>query len=164
MTSTPGPQSPAAPSGAVVRAATVADLAGIVRLYADDELHATVHAGRDPEPGHVEALAEIAADPNNQIYVAELAGEVVGTFQLTFIRQLSYGGCRVAQIESVHVAASRRSRGIGEQMMRVAIDEARRRGCLRVQLTTNVARPRAHAFYERLGFVASHKGMKLYLR
>jgi GNAT superfamily N-acetyltransferase len=48
-------------------------------------------------------------------------------------------------------------------MMAFAIEQARRRGALRVQLTSNVRRRRAHEFYERLGFRASHKGMKLYL-
>jgi hypothetical protein len=33
-----------------------------------------------------------------------------------------------------------------------------------VQLTTNNQRPEARRFYERLGFAASHVGMKLYLR
>jgi GNAT superfamily N-acetyltransferase len=47
--------------------------------------------------------------------------------------------------------------------MRFAIELARRRGALRVQLTSNVRRGRAHAFYERLGFEPSHVGMKLYL-
>jgi GNAT superfamily N-acetyltransferase len=42
-----------------------------------------------------------------------------------------------------------------------AIDEARRRGCRLVQLSTNKSRSDAHRFYERLGFVASHEGMKL---
>ncbi len=48
--------------------------------------------------------------------------------------------------------------------MRWAVDEARRRGSFRVQLTSNKVRRRAHRFYERLGFVASHEGMKLKLR
>lgn len=115
-------------------------------------------------PGQVDALAAIDGDPNNQVYVAEREGKVVGTFQLTFIRQLSYGGCLVAQVESVHVHSSQRSHGIGRLMMEFAIVEARRRGALRIQLTSNVRRTRAHEFYERLGFRASHKGMKLYLR
>jgi GNAT superfamily N-acetyltransferase len=38
-----------------------------------------------------------------------------------------------------------------------AIAEARRRGCALVQLTTDKARPDAHRFCERLGFVASHE-------
>jgi GNAT superfamily N-acetyltransferase len=49
-------------------------------------------------------------------------------------------------------------------MMRWALDEARRRGCSRVQLTSNLARKDAHRFYQRLGFRGSHLGMKLDLR
>ena len=45
-----------------------------------------------------------------------------------------------------------------------AVGEARRRDCSLVQLTTNKSRIDAHRFYERLGFVASHEGLKLELR
>jgi GNAT superfamily N-acetyltransferase len=48
-------------------------------------------------------------------------------------------------------------------MLTWAIDEARQRGCALVQLTTDKSRTGAHRFYERLGFVASHEGMKLIL-
>jgi GNAT superfamily N-acetyltransferase len=64
---------------------------------------------------------------------------------------------------AVRVRESFRSRGLGAAMMGWAIDEARRRGCGLVQLTTDKARPDAHRFYERLGFMASHQGMKLRL-
>ena len=42
--------------------------------------------------------------------------------------------------------------------------EAERRRCARIELTTNRRRDRARTFYERLGFVPSHIGMKLYLK
>ena len=48
-------------------------------------------------------------------------------------------------------------------MMAWAIAEARRRGCALVQLTSDKSRTSAHRFYERLGFVATHEGMKLAL-
>jgi GNAT superfamily N-acetyltransferase len=48
-------------------------------------------------------------------------------------------------------------------MMAWAIEEASRRGCALVQLTSDKARTDAHRFYARLGFVASHEGMKLAL-
>jgi ribosomal protein S18 acetylase RimI-like enzyme len=48
-------------------------------------------------------------------------------------------------------------------MLGWAIAEARRRGCALVQLTTDKSRDAAHRCYERLGFVASHEGMKLVL-
>jgi GNAT superfamily N-acetyltransferase len=44
-----------------------------------------------------------------------------------------------------------------------AIGEARRRGCTLVQLTSDKSRPGAHRFYHRLGFAASHEGLKLAL-
>jgi GNAT superfamily N-acetyltransferase len=42
-----------------------------------------------------------------------------------------------------------------------AISQARERGAAMVQLTTDASRVDAHRFYERLGFVPSHVGMKL---
>jgi len=48
-------------------------------------------------------------------------------------------------------------------MFRWAIDEARRRGCALVQLTTDKTRADAHSFYEGLGFTATHEGFKLQL-
>jgi GNAT superfamily N-acetyltransferase len=145
-----------------IRRASSADIAAILRLYAGDELHGAA-VSTEPAESHRRAFAAIEAEPNNGLYLALLGERAVGVFQLTFIPQLSYGGCLVAQLESVHVAPDARSQGVGSQMMSWAINEARRRGCLRIQLTTNVARDRAHSFYERLGFIATHKGMKLYL-
>lgn len=154
-----------------IRPACRGDLEAIVALYADDTLvflpeHTSVRPGADAphvQAGHLAAFEELEQDTNNTVYVAELEGQIVGTFQLTFIRQLSYTGCLVAQVESVYVHSGVRSRGVGRRMLEWAIDAARQRGALRIQLTTNGKRERAHRFYERLGFRATHKGMKLYL-
>lgn len=147
-----------------IRPALRSDLPAIVHLYASDELHGASEPGaRDVAEGYAAAFDEMAGDPNNCVYVAEERGSVLGTYQLTFIRQLSYGGCLVAQVESVYVDAAQRSRGIGGRLMEHAIRLARERGALRIQLTSNLARLNAHRFYERLGFRATHQGMKLYL-
>jgi GNAT superfamily N-acetyltransferase len=66
-------------------------------------------------------------------------------------------------IEAVRVRTDRRGGGLGRQLMTYAIERARDRGCRMVQLTTDKRRTDAHRFYERLGFVASHEGMKLKL-
>ena len=125
--------------------------------------------GRDREqavvdPAYEAALDAISGDPNNRLLVVEEAGAVVGCFQLTFIPGLGRGGAWRAQIESVRVAGSRRGRGTGAAMMRWAIERGRERGCALVQLTTDKRREDAHRFYRRLGFEASHEGMKLLLR
>ena len=147
-------------SSLAIRRARREDLDAIVALYAADSLH----AGREPVTGDwAGAFQEIAADPRELLLVGEESGRVVGTLQMTFLRYLTYGGARVALVEAVHVAASERSRGVGAAMMRFAIDEAKKRGCHRVQLTSNKARSDAHRFYERLGFTRSHEGFKLFL-
>lgn len=115
------------------------------------------------DPRYVEALRSMADDPNNGLYVAEIDGRVGGAFQLTFIQHVAHRGGVVAQIENVIVDPPHRGRGVGAAMLRWAIDRAVERRCFRVQLTSNKKRARAHRFYERLGFVASHEGMKLAL-
>ncbi|MFS0564097.1 GNAT family N-acetyltransferase [Brevibacillus invocatus] len=52
---------------------------------------------------------------------------------------------------------------MGEALFRHAIELAKEHDCGLVQLTTDKKRPDAHRFYDRLGFVASHEGMKLSL-
>ena len=88
---------------------------------------------------------------------------MVATLQLTFIPGLARRGALRAQIEAVRVHPDLRGRGLGHALIASAIDEARRRGCALVQLTSDVRRTDAARFYERLGFVASHTGFKLQL-
>ena len=144
-----------------MRAAEAADLPAILRLLADDPLGKTREAA--VEAPYQAAFAAIAADPNHEVVVAELGGRVVGCFQLSFIPGLSRRGAWRAQIESVRIESALRGQGAGQAMMQWAIARARARGCALVQLTTDKRRPDAHRFYARLGFVASHEGMKLEL-
>lgn len=145
-----------------VRLATEADLPAVLRLLLEDRATLSDELGPDA-PCYRDALREMQASGNSATWVAEAEGRLVGTFMLTFTRHLMRRGTLVAEIESVRVDAGHRRRGIGEQMVRWAIAEARRRGCSRIQLTSNKSRKDAHRFYERLGFVASHEGMKLAL-
>ena len=94
---------------------------------------------------------------------AVIDGEVVGTLQLTFIPGLSFQGAWRAQVEGVRVRGDLRNRRIGTRLMEWAIGRARDRGCRLVQLMSNQRRLDARRFYERLGFSASHVGMKLHL-
>jgi ribosomal protein S18 acetylase RimI-like enzyme len=148
-----------------IRRAGEGDLPDVVRLFAipNDGNTQDENPSAQLEPCYVDALAQMASDPNNALLVAEVDGGVVGVFQFTVIQHVAFRGGRVAQIENVVVDPKVRGHGIGETMMRWAVDEARRRGCFRLQLTSNKVRKRAVAFYERLGFVVSHEGLKLQL-
>lgn len=140
------------------------DVPHIVRMLADDPLGAKRERYETPLPeSYFAAFDAIDSDPNNELIVACLDGQVIGVLQLTFIPYLTYqGGCR-ALIEAVRVDASQRSSGVGRALFEWAIQRARDRRCHLIQLTTDKARPDALRFYEKLGFVASHEGMKLHL-
>jgi GNAT superfamily N-acetyltransferase len=149
----------------ILRAARREDVPAIVALIAADQLGATRDGVRDEADlaAYLEAFEAIDADPAHILVVAESAGDLAGTMQLTFLPGLARRGSLRAQIEAVRIAANARGSGLGAAMMTWAIDEARRRGCALVQLTTDKSRTDAHRFYQRLGFVPSHEGMKLSL-
>lgn len=134
------------------------DVPEIVAMLADDALgQARESSNLGP---YVAAFEAMQAEGGNRLIVGERAGEVVATYQLTIISGLSLKATRRAQIESVRVASHARGKGIGAEMFADAERRARDAGCGLMQLTTNSARARAHAFYEGLGYVASHVGFK----
>ncbi|RZL63828.1 MAG: GNAT family N-acetyltransferase [Variovorax sp.] len=146
------------------RPARRADLPAIVGLLADDPLGAQRESPGEPlAPGYGAAFDAIERDPHNELVVAEADDRVVGVLQLTFIPSITYRGSWRALIEGVRVAADRRSGGLGRALFEWAIARAQARGCHLVQLTSDKARPDAIRFYEQLGFVASHEGLKLKL-
>lgn len=149
----------------MIREATEDDLEAIVALFADDPLggHGDT-TDQQALPAYRAAFTRIAASPNETLYVAELSGEVVGTFQTMVTTTLTARGSSSLIIEAVQARADIRGRGIGASMINFAIDKARESGMRLVQLTSNAVRTDAHRFYERLGFSPSHIGFKMKLK
>jgi len=145
-----------------VRRARRDDVAPIVALIAADQLGATRESVTEPGP-YLAAFDAIDADANQYLAVAEVAGELVGTLQLTLLPGLSHRGAWRAQVEAVRIAEAHRGTGLGTALMGWAIAYARDHGCRIVQLTSNATRADAHRFYTRLGFTPSHVGFKLTL-
>lgn len=148
-----------------IRIATRADVSIIVKMLADDALGQQRERYETPLPrSYYTAFEQINQDPNQELIVAEdEQQEVIGTLQLSFITYLTYQGGIRAQIEAVRIRKDRRQAGLGEQLFRWAIERATVRKAHIVQLTTDKQRPEARKFYEKLGFIATHEGMKLHL-
>ena len=146
----------------VIRRARAEDVPQLISLLIQDAIRVLDEAPPD-DPIYRKAFAAIDADPNQLLLVGSSGEEVVATAQLTFLQYLMHRARPTCLIEAVRVSSRRRNQGLGARLMKAAIDEAKSRGCARVQLTTNKQRLDAHRFYERLGFVASHEGMKLQL-
>ncbi|MFK8046185.1 MAG: N-acetyltransferase family protein [Crocinitomicaceae bacterium] len=141
------------------------DVSAIVKLIAHDKLGKLREDFRDPLPDqYYAAFKNIDNDKNQELTVlVDNTGEIIGTLQLSFIQYLTYQGGIRAQIEAVRIRENEKGKGIGEKMFSWAIQRAKDRKAHLIQLTTDKKRPEALKFYEKLGFQASHEGMKLHL-
>jgi GNAT superfamily N-acetyltransferase len=134
-----------------IRRAAEVDLPGILRLYAQPGMN----------DGVVLSVAEAAATfrrmaayPDYALYVAtpDDSDAILGSFALLIMDNLAHRGAPSAIVEDVCVDEGHRGHGIGRAMMTFALERARARGCYKLSLSSNVARPEAHAFYRALGF------------
>ena len=148
----------------IFRKATEKDVSAIVQMIADDKLGKERENFQIPLPSeYLEAFENINADSNQELIVLENEdAEIIGTLQMTFIQYLTYRGGIRAQIEAVRIRKDQRGLGIGKKMFQWTIKRAQERKAHLLQLTTDKKRPEALKFYEDLGFIASHEGMKMH--
>ena len=97
-----------------------------------------------------ETVARIVAAPaTRQLTAVTDEGHIVGLLSVAFYDVPSG---RKAWIEDVVVDAAARGGGVGEALVRAALNVAREEGAVRVMLISNPARRAAHRLYERMGF------------
>lgn len=146
------------------RIATEQDLDYIVAMLADDVLGSERERYEQPLPeSYLKAFLAVTSDPNNELVVAYHENKIVGVQQITFTPYITHQGGWRATIEGVRTSSSVRGKGVGTKLIQWAIQRAKSRGCHLVQLTTDKKREDALRFYERLGFHATHEGLKMKL-
>ena len=147
------------------REANRVDVPVIIQMIANDKLGKLREDYTIPlSEAYYAAFEKIDKDRTQELIVIEdEKGEIIGTMQLSFIQYLTYKGGIRAQVEGVRIRKDQRGKGIGEKMVKWAIERAKQRKVHLIQLTTDKKRPEALKFYEKLGFVASHEGLKLHL-
>ncbi|MGO4406501.1 GNAT family N-acetyltransferase [Bosea sp. RAF48] len=157
-------RTPVSATEITIRRARAGDVARIVELMmlgaptqtmTPEEIRAEAQ-----NPGYAEAFAEVDASKDSELFVAERAGAVVGTFQVTLIPGLISRGRKRGKIESVHVAPESRSLGIGALMIKHALAFAAENRVGLIELSSHKSRVDAHRFYRNLGFDQSHEGFK----
>jgi GNAT superfamily N-acetyltransferase len=138
------------------------DISDIVRMLSDDNLGAT-REKFEPiiSDNYLKAFENISKDQNQELTIVEMNGEKVATYQLTFIQYLTHQGGLRAQVEAVRTNSNYRGQGIGTKIFEYIINRAKLKGCNMIQLTSDKQRPEAIKFYETIGFIATHEGMKL---
>ena len=132
-----------------IRPATRGEVGDVLALYQQ--------AGLDRETlplDQAQALFDrIQGYPDYDLMVAcTPEGGIVGSYLLLIMDKLGHLGAPAAVIDDVAVAPDRQGQGIGTAMMHDAMARARTRGCYKLMLSSNLARERAHRFYEKLGF------------
>lgn len=101
-------------------------------------------------------LAGQLAHPDALLLVAEVQGRPAGFISLHFIPQIALAGdfCRISYL---CVDEASRGEGVGAALEQAAVEEARRRGCDRVEVHCHQRRTDAHRFYARQGYEESPK-------
>lgn len=138
------------------------DVPDLVRLLTDDPLGAGRESA-DLTP-YLAAFRAVDRDPAHLLVaVRDEEGDVVGTAQLTLIPGMARAGTTRLQVEAVRIAPAVRGAGLGTALFAWVHEYGRRHGAGLVQLTSDKSRTDAVRFYERLGYRASHEGLKLQL-
>lgn len=146
------------------RKAAISDLTQIINLLLEDELGKSRETQSTfLDQRYIDAFNLVNQDPNQYLMVAQKDNQIIATCHLTLMPSLTFKGSTRMQIEAVRVSEKLRGHKIGEWMINKAIEYAKANNVKIIQLTTNIQRPRAKTFYEKLGFKATHVGMKLYL-
>ena len=122
---------------------------------ADEELYEAFQrlvpqlTNNNPPPS-LNALADLVRDGSSTLMIArDDHGKIVGALTLTVYRVPT--GIR-SIIEDVIVDNSARGQGIGDALMKYAINLAREKGAQNISLTSNPMREAANRLYLRVGF------------
>ncbi|MGE8677422.1 GNAT family N-acetyltransferase [Achromobacter marplatensis] len=134
----------------LIRTATSEDSAAIAALLTQLDYPGTA-------PFMPQKIAQLTVHPDVRLLVAEdEAGQLLGFIGLHFMIQLALPGdfCRITYF---CVSDQARSAGVGRRLEAAAEDEARARGCDRIEVHCHERRMDAHRFYYRQGYEESPK-------
>jgi len=122
---------------------------------ADDELYQAFQrlvpqlTNNNPAPSLDDLIALLRDSASTLMVARNERGGILGALTLSVYRVPT--GIR-SVIEDVIVDNSARGQGIGEALMKSAIDLAREKGAGNISLTSNVKREAANRLYLRMGF------------
>lgn len=149
----------------VIRRAREADLRQLITLFEMDEVGGHGDTSDDEAyEDYLRAFHVIDQSLNEHLYVGEVGGEVVASFQLAFLRTLRGRGGLTGVLEAIYTRTDKRRQGIGSRMLEFAVSEADRRGCRLLQITHRSDRREIHSFYEKAGFSAAFTGFRKQLK
>jgi GNAT superfamily N-acetyltransferase len=132
------------------------DAADVARLIVEFRDHL---GSSEPSPESARASVDrLLADRDTEfLLAADRDGAAAAVLQLRF-RWSVWKGAPDAWVEDVFVRAAARRAGLGDALVRLAIERAQDRGARRIELDCFEDNAPALALYERNGFSANSKG------
>lgn len=94
-------------------------------------------------------LKELIANPLFELYLLEIAGEIVGMASLHYIETLAK---KSAWIEDLVVHPKHQGKGLGKKMMKHVVGRAKKKGIKHIDLTSSPHRVVANHLYKKLKF------------
>ena len=151
-----GPPRPATPLAAHAWVAEPPEAEVVTRLMLEfRDWH-----GRDwpSEDGFRASVKRLMAHPDAEFLLASPDEDAPadGVSQVRY-RHSIWTAADDCWLEDLYVREAARGRGLGEALVRLAVEQAQRRGCRRVELDVNERNQPALALYLRLGFQVSRK-------
>ena len=138
----------------VIREAIENDSKSLIKLYSQlNKDDPTI-----PEQEFSVKLNSILANDALFIFVYENeAGDLIGTCYLNVIDNLTRNLSPYGVIENVVIDEAYRNRGIGQEIIRYALNNAWELGCYKTMLLTGSKKKSTLHFYERCGFQVGKK-------
>ncbi len=131
-----------------IRAATEADLLGMLALY-----HHLNPSDPDPDPAAARrSWSMLVGSDLATVLVAETEQKLVASCTLVVVPNITRHSRPYALIENVVTHADHRRQGLGQRMLRAALDAAWAAGCYKVMLATGSRQESTLRFYENAGF------------
>lgn len=124
------------------------DLEGLLALYRELRPQDPVLPDKLAE----QSLQKLLVNPAINLVVVDVDQKLAATCMLGIVPTLTNGAKPLGIIEHVVTAAVMRGRGIGNCMLRYAIELAWQQKCYKVVLLSGQQRTDAHSVYEKLGF------------
>ncbi|WP_305068912.1 GNAT family N-acetyltransferase [Lysobacter sp. 5GHs7-4] len=98
-----------------------------------------------------ERIAVVRHDPRQHLLLAEIDGDACGLVSLYTLYSVVHG-TELARITALVVSPASQRQGIGRRLLREVELISRRVGVSRIEITSNLSRSEAHAFYRDCGY------------
>lgn len=89
------------------------------------------------------------------MFVAEIDGQIVGTLNLRIEPQLHHMA-NVAEVVELAVDLHYRNQKIGSKLFSYAVEYAKNKNCVVINVSSNIKRKDAHRFYQHQGMEITH--------